>query len=292
MTNATQDLILLTGGTGKTGRRVAERLEALGEPVRIGSRSGSPPFDWEAPATWGPALEGVSAVYITYFPDLSVPGAPEAIDAFTAQAVAAGVRRLVLLSGRGEEEAQRSEEALKAAAGDAEWTIVRSSFFAQNFSEDFWLEHVRAGEVASPAADVPEPFIDIEDIADVVTAALTEDGHARRAYEVTGPRALTFADAVAEIGRASGREVRFTTVPLEAWLEELARHGVADEVAEMLRYIFGEVLDGRNVQTADGVERALARPARDFAEYARRTAATGVWTPRSSAVSGFIGEAR
>jgi len=284
MTNATQDLILLTGGTGKTGRRVAERLEALGEPVRIGSRSGNPPFDWEAPATWGPALEGVSAVYITYFPDLSVPGAPEAIDAFTAQAVAAGVRRLVLLSGRGEEEAQRSEEALKAAAGDAEWTIVRSSFFAQNFSEDFWLEQVRAGEVASPAADVPEPFIDIEDIADVVTAALTEDRHARRAYEVTGPRALTFAEAVAEIGRASGREVRFTTVPIEKWLEELARHGVADEVAEMLRYIFGEVLDGRNVQTTDGVERALGRPPRDFAEYARRTAATGVWTPQSSAV--------
>src|SRR5262245_31858766 len=109
MTNATQDLILLTGGTGKTGRRVAERFAARGVPVRIGSRRGSPPFDWEVPATWGPALDGVSAAYITYFPDLSVPGAPDAVHAFTEQAEAAGVRRLVLLSGRGEEEAQRAE---------------------------------------------------------------------------------------------------------------------------------------------------------------------------------------
>src|SRR5829696_4359637 len=200
MTTYTENTTLIIGATGKTGRRVAERLVARGVPVRAGSRGATPPFDWEAPDTWGPALEGVAAAYVTYAPDLAVPGAPEAIHAIAAQAAAAGVRRLVLLSGRGEEEAQRSEEALKAAAGDVEWTIVRASWFAQNFSEAFFLEQVLAGEVALPVGDVPEPFIDAEDIADVVVAALTKEGHARRAYEVTGPRALSFADAIAEIG--------------------------------------------------------------------------------------------
>ena len=99
-------LALVLGGTGKTGRRVVSRLEERGLPVRIGSRSSAPPFDWEAPGSWAPVLDGVGAVYITYYPDLAVPGATEAIQAFCARAMKTGVRRLVLLSGRGEEEAQ------------------------------------------------------------------------------------------------------------------------------------------------------------------------------------------
>jgi uncharacterized protein YbjT (DUF2867 family) len=266
---------LVIGGTGKTGRRVAERLQARDLPVRIGSRSGAPPFDWEDRSTWAPALQGTAAAYVSYFPDLAVPGAPEAIAAFAEQALAAGTRRLVLLSGRGEEEAQRAEQAL--AETDAEWTIVRCSWFSQNFSESYLLEPVLAGEVVLPAGDVPEPFVDADDIADVAVAALTQQGHAGRLYELTGPRLLTFADAVGEIARASGREIRFVPVTIEQYAGALAEHGLPDDVVALITYLFAEVLDGRNARLADGVELALGRAPRDFADYARRTAATGVW---------------
>jgi uncharacterized protein YbjT (DUF2867 family) len=259
----------------KTGRRVAERLQARDLPVRIGSRSGAPPFDWEDRSTWAPALQGTAAAYVSYFPDLAVPGAPEAIAAFDEQALAAGTRRLVLLSGRGEEEAQRAEQAL--AETDAEWTIVRCSWFSQNFSESYLLEPVLAGEVVLPAGDVPEPFVDADDIADVAVAALTQQGHAGRLYELTGPRLLTFADAVGEIARASGREIRFVPVTIEQYAGALAEHGLPDDVVALITYLFAEVLDGRNARLADGVELALGRAPRDFADYARRTAATGVW---------------
>ena len=275
--NDSHGTTLVLGGTGKTGRRVAERLQALDRPVRIGSRSGAPPFDWEDRTTWAPALQGTTAAYVSYFPDLAVPGAPEAIAAFAAQALEAGTRRLVLLSGRGEEEAQRAEQAL--AESGADWTIVRCSWFSQNFSESYMLEPVLAGELVLPAGDVPEPFVDADDIAEVAVAALTQDGHSGRLYELTGPRLLTFADAVAEIARASGREIRFVPVTIEEYAGALAQDGVPDDVVWLLRYLFTEVLDGRNASVADGVELALGRPPRDFADYARRTAAAGVWAP-------------
>jgi uncharacterized protein YbjT (DUF2867 family) len=161
----------VVGGTGKTGRRVAQRLQARGVPVRIGSRSGEPPFDWEDRSTWAPALRGASAAYITYYPDLAVPGSTDAIAELAATALAGGTRRLVLLSGRGEEEAERAERAL--AASGAEWTVVRCSWFMQNFSEEFLLDQILAGEVALPAGHVRAPFVDAEDIADVAAAALT-----------------------------------------------------------------------------------------------------------------------
>jgi uncharacterized protein YbjT (DUF2867 family) len=200
---------LVLGGTDKTGRRVAERLAARGLPTRVGSRSGEVPFDWGDEATWAPALRDVGAVYVSYYQDLAVPGAVEAVRSFAALAMQQGVRRLVLLSGRGEEEAQRAERAVQEVS--AEWTILRSSFFSQNFSESFFLEPILGGEVALPAGDVPEPFVDAEDIADVAVAALTEDGHAGELYELTGPRLLTFAEAVGEISRATGRKVRYDT---------------------------------------------------------------------------------
>jgi uncharacterized protein YbjT (DUF2867 family) len=268
--------VLVLGATGKTGRRVTERLRALGVPVRAGSRAADPPFDWEDRSTWASALDGMAAVYVSYFPDLAVPGAADAVRALSAQAVEQGVRRLVLISGRGEEEAQRAEQ-IVMASGVAEWTIVRCAFFAQNFSESFFLEPVLAGEVVLPAGEVPEPFVDADDIADVAVAALTQDGHAGEVYELTGPRALTFRDAVGEIARATGREIGYRQVSVEDYTAELARYGEPPDVVELIGYVFGEVLDGRNVNTTDGVRRALGRAPRDFADYARETAATGVW---------------
>jgi uncharacterized protein YbjT (DUF2867 family) len=181
-----EDTILVLGGTGKTGRRVVDRLQAAGVPVRVGSRTAEPGFDWDDRSTWTAALDGARAVYISYYPDLGVPGAREAIAAFTKHALGHGVRRLVLLSGRGEAEAQRAEEALQASGAD--WTIVRCSWFNQNFSESIFLEPVLSGTVMLPAGDVGEPFVDAEDIADVAVTALTDDRHIGELYELTGPR--------------------------------------------------------------------------------------------------------
>jgi uncharacterized protein YbjT (DUF2867 family) len=267
--------ILIIGGTGKTGRRVAARLQERGLPVRIGSRNGAPPFDWEDRATWAPALQGTRAAYISYFPDLAVPGAAEAIAELARVALAGGTRRLVLLSGRGEEEAERAEQELIASGAD--WTIVRCSWFSQNFSEDYFRDYVMAGEIALPVGDVPEPFVDAEDIADVAVAALTDDRHVGELYELTGPRLLTFADAAAEIGAAAGRDVRVAPVSEQEFATGLAGHGVPADVISLLRYLFTVVLDGRNASVADGVQRALGRPARDFRDYAVQAATAGAW---------------
>jgi uncharacterized protein YbjT (DUF2867 family) len=271
---------LVLGGTGKTGRRVVERLEARGVPTRVGSRSAEPPFDWEDRSTWAPALRDVGNVYVTYYPDLAVPGSVEAVRSFAELAVGSGVRRLVLLSGRGEPEAKRAELALQEvvdAKAGAEWTILRSTWFMQNFSEDYMLEHVLSGEIRLPAGDVPTPFLDADDIAEVAVAALTDEGHAGQLYELTGPRSLTFAEAAAEIAEATGRPVRYAPVSLEEHAAEAAEHGVPAEVVELLTYLFDEVVDGRNANTTDGVRRALGREGQDFADFAREAAATGVW---------------
>lgn len=266
---------LVLGGTGKTGRRVAGRLGARGVPVRIGSRAGDPAFDWEDQATWAPALRGVGAVYVTYQPDLAAPGAADAVRSFVDLAVEGGVRRLVLLSGRGEEEAGRSERVVRESG--VEWTILRSSFFAQNFSESFFLEPVLGGELALPAGDVSEPFVDADDVADVAVAALTGEGHAGELYELTGPRLLTFGEAVGEISRASRREVRYAPISAEEFASALDADGVPPGMVGLLTHLFTEVLDGRNARLADGVRRALGREPGDFADYAREAAATGIW---------------
>ena len=265
--------ILIIGGRGKTGSRVAERLEARGLPVRLASRSTG--FDWTDRGTWAASLEGAASAYLTYYPDIAIKGAAEAIGAITELALALGVKRLVLLSGRGEAEAQRAEEQLIASGAD--WTIVRASWFNQNFDEGQFLDMVLSGEVALPVDAVREPFIDADDIADVVTAALTDERHTGQLYEVTGPRMLTFAEAVAEINRASGLKVQFRTVPAHEFLDSLASGDVPEEIAGLLEELFGVVLDGRNEVLTDGVQRALGREPKDFAVYAEAAAANGAW---------------
>lgn len=277
MTNANlgTGLTLVTGGTGKTGRRVVDRLCRAGHQVRIGSRSEKPSFDWEKPETWRPALQGADKAYVAFQPDLAVPGGMETVTEFFAQAVEGGVKKLVLLSGRGEVEAEQAEQALQASGAD--WTILRASWFCQNFSENFFLEPILSGEVALPAGSIAEPFVDVEDIADIAFAALTDKSHSNQLYELTGPRALTFTEAIAEISKASGREINFIPISPEDYHTELVRQGVPEEYINLENYLFTTVLDGRNTPLADGVQRALGRPPRNFSDYAREAAATGVW---------------
>ena len=241
--------ILVLGATGKTGKRVVERLIAAGHPVRAASRSGETRFDWENEATWAPALDGVGAVYN-------------------------GVRRLVLLSGRGEEGARQAEERVQNSGAD--WTLVRCAFFDQNFEEAF-VDAVRHGILAVPGGDTAEPFLDADDIADVVFAALTEDGHIGRLYELTGPRLLTFNDVAAELSAAVGHEVQYVAVTPGKFAADLVTVGFPEEEAVPISELFAEVLDGRNTYLTDGVQRALGRSPRDLAEYARDAASSGVW---------------
>ncbi|WP_217369232.1 NmrA family NAD(P)-binding protein [Nonomuraea antri] len=259
--------ILITGATGKTGRRIADRLTALGLPVRSGSRSATPAFDWADRATYAPALDGVESAYLSYYPDLAFPGALADIEAFVEQAKAAGVGRLVLLSGRSEEQAQAAEEVVKGSG--LEWTILTCSWFMQNFSEGFLLDPVLSGVIALPAQDVAEPFLDVDDIAEIAVAALTGDAHAGRHYELTGPRLLTFADVAAELSKATGRDIVYLPVTSAEFLASAVEHGVPEEEAAGLNALFTDVLDGRNAYVADGVRQALGRPARDFTDFAR-----------------------
>ncbi|GAB5527694.1 MAG: NAD(P)H-binding protein [Roseivirga sp.] len=271
----TQEQILVLGATGKTGSRVADRLTNMGKNVRLGSRSATPAFDWHNPQGWAAVLKGISKVYITFQPDLAVPAAFEAITAFTKEAVAVGVQHIVILSGRGEEEAQRCEEIVMSSGVD--WTVVRCDWFSQNFSESFFMEPILAGHVAVPRTETKVPYVDVDDIADVVVAALTEEGHAGKVHELTGPDLLTFGEVVAEISKATGREIQLHPISLEEYAAMLAEHGVPEDYRWLINYLFTNVLDGRNSSTTNGVEAALGRKPKSFAQYASEMAAAGVW---------------
>ena len=268
--------IVLVGGPGKTGGRIMKRLEERDLAVRAASRSSARPFDWEERSTWRGALEGASSAYVAFQPDLSVAWAAEAIGALARTAIECRLDHIVLLSGRGEEGAQRSEAALKASG--IGHTILRASWFCQNFSEGAFLEEILAGRLQLPAGEIKEPFIDAEDIADAAVAALTDTSHRNRTYELTGPRALTFREAVAEIAAASGRPIEYEQVSMAEFTAGLAAAGLPRGLIDLLEELFGQVLDGRNSGTMGGVTDILGRPATDFSHYARRTAATGIWS--------------
>jgi len=266
--------ILVIGSTGKTGSRIARQLSDRGFMVRHGARQSAIPFDWDKPETWPQALNGVSAAYISYSPDLAFPGAPQKIEALTKAAKKAGVQHLVLLSGRNEIHARHCEDIVANCGLD--YTLVRASWFNQNFNEGYLLGPVLDGVIALPAGDVAEPFIDVDDIADVVVAALSDRRHVGQLYELTGPRLITFEQLAAEISKAAGRTIQYMPVSFNEFnnaMTEIAGPELADMLTELCR----EILDGRNASLGDGVQKALGREPRDFADFCHATAASGVW---------------
>jgi uncharacterized protein YbjT (DUF2867 family) len=271
----TDQPILVIGATGKTGSRVASKLEAKGVAVRRGARRSETPFDWEDPSTWAPVLTGVSKAYVTYFPDLAFPGAVEKLEAFTKVALDTGLEHIVLLSGRGEHFATMGEEIVRNSG--LPFTIVRAAWFAQNFSEGYLRDPILGGVLPMPGGDIREPIIDIDDIADVVVAALTEDGHIGERYEVTGPRLMTFAEMAEVLSTTLGRHIQHIPITFEDFHANVAASG-GDFVADVFTQIARETLDGRNAHTEDGVERALGRKPRDFAEFAQTAMAADAWS--------------
>jgi uncharacterized protein YbjT (DUF2867 family) len=257
----------ILGGAGKTGRRVADRLTARGLPSRLASRSTAIPFDWQDESTWEAAIADAGALYLSYFPDLAVPGAAEHVRRLTALAADSGVGRLVLLAGRGEPQVRPAEDAVRECG--VPFTILECAFFDQNFDEG-WVQPV-GDVIAFPGGSTPEPFIDCDDIADVAVEALTDPRHDGRTYELTGPRTLGFAEAVDTLARSSGRPLRYANVSLEEYGELLGRELPPDMVKFFLE-LFGSLMDGHNAYTTDDVRRVLGREPRDFADYARRVA--------------------
>ncbi|MDX8351021.1 NmrA family NAD(P)-binding protein [Cognatiyoonia sp. IB215182] len=270
----TDQPILIIGATGKTGSRVAAKLEAKGVTVRRGTRRSETPFDWEDPATWTPVLSGVSKAYVTYFPDLAFPGAVEKLEAFAKVAAKTGLEHMVLLSGRGEHFASMGEEVVRNSG--VPFTIVRAAWFAQNFSEGYLRDPILGGVLPMPGGDIAEPIIDIDDIADVVVAALTEEGHLGQRYEVTGPRLMTFAEMAGVLSDTLGRPIQHVPITFEDFHANVAASGDTF-VADVFTAIARETLDGRNAHLTDGVERALGRKPRDFADFAQSAHAAGAW---------------
>ena len=275
MNTDSNDLYLVIGATGKTGRRVAEKLREKGLSVRAVSRSTEIAFDWNSQSSWAAALEGVTRAYVTYQPDLALPGAVDAIRAFLMAAKMAGVKHVVLLSGRGEEEAEAAEQVLQTSGLD--WTVLRASWFIQNFSENYMRDELVSGSLTLPVGQTKEPFIDADDIADVAVAALTQSSHRNRLYELTGPELLSFNDAVSELASATGRELSVYSVSFADYEVALREQAQPEDVIALLRYLFTELFDGRNAKVAHGVEEALGRKPRRFADFARKAAEEGAW---------------
>ena len=273
--NSPEELTLVLGATGKTGRRVASRLQALGRPIRIGSRTASPAFDWTQETSWDACLENITSVYVNYPSDLTVLGSRDTISTFVNKAIDYGICRLVLLSGRGEPEAQIWEDIVRSSGLD--WTIVRASWFWQNFSEGAFAEMVRAGRIVLPAGDIPEPFVHIDDIADVAVAALTQPNRQSKIYDVTGPRLLTFAEVAVELSQAIGHTIEYQQIPHETFLKTMTESGLPQHVVWMMDHLFATVLDGRNAHLSDGVYQALGRPPKDFSDFAPELIATTTW---------------
>lgn len=263
MNTDTQYLII--GSTGKTGSRVMAGLQALGLKAKGASRNGEVHFDWDDPTSWSAALNGIDAIYLTYYPDLAIPKAPEDISRFCALAKMKGVKHITLLSGRSEPAAQVCENIIIQSG--ISWTVVRASWFNQNFSEGLFRQFIMDGNIALPVTDITEPFIDIDDIADVAIASLIDDSHSGQLYEVTGPELISFADIAARFSKHLNRKVGFESISIAEFQSRLARADVPQDVIETVTYLFSEVLDGRSESTTDGVDRALGRPATSFDQY-------------------------
>ncbi|MEO1129512.1 MAG: NAD(P)H-binding protein [Planctomycetota bacterium] len=267
--------ILVIAANGKTGRRVAHLLEQQGVRVRRASRSSGPPFDWADRATWPAALDGMDAAYVVYQPDLAVPGAADDIRAFTEIAQQQGVRKLVLLSGRGVEEAHAAEQVV--ADSGIDWTFVRAAWFNQNFSEGDFASMVQSGVIALPMGDAVEPIIDVNDIAEVVAAALTDTRHNGEVFDVTGPDALTHEQIAAELSAATGRSIRYQPISPDAFRDALTAAEVPSSYIDLLAYLFEITISGVNAAPTGDVERVLGRPARRFSAFAAQAAAAGAF---------------
>lgn len=268
--------ILVIGGNGKTGRRVAENLSQLGHNVSVVGRKTNPAFDWENTDTYDAALKDMDRAYVVYYPDLAVPGSRDAISTLTEKALQAGLEKVVLLSGKGETEAEACEDIV--ANSGLNYTLVRASWFNQNFSEGAFLEFVLNGTVALPMPDARIPFVDVNDIADVVAKVMVDDAYNGQTITVTGPQKRTFKEVVEIMAEATNKHIQFVPISIDEFKDGMQKAGLPDSYVWLFGYLFQEVLGNpENQEVSDDVAKVLGRPAIDFEAFAKQTAATGIW---------------
>ncbi|MGC4936960.1 NAD(P)H-binding protein [Kribbella sp. DT2] len=276
--------ILILSGMGKTGRRVVDRLHQRDVPVRLASRSSEPRFDWYDESTWSGAAAGVGTAYLA--PPVGPTGLEQA-GRFVKQAAAEGLRRVVLLSGRGVGSPGRdfavyeSSVELENAVRDsgADWTIIRPAWFMQGFSEDFLLEHVLAGELRVSAGTGAEAWVDTNDLGDVIATVLLDESHSGKHYTLSGPRTLTMAEVAAVLSTATGRDIRYVDLDPEQHVGELMKIGLPREDAESVRDLFAVIRHHRSEYVSDdAVREILGRAPRDFSDWAAEVARTGLWS--------------
>ncbi|MES2560396.1 MAG: NmrA family NAD(P)-binding protein [Bacteroidota bacterium] len=269
------DNILVIGSTGKTGNRVFSRLQQNNVDVRPASRNSDIPFDWHDDASWINALEGISTVYITFYPDIALPSSEAIIFNFAQAAKKAGVKKAVLLSGRGEPEAVACENVIRNSG--MAWTIVRSSFFMQNFSEGMWAGDIAAKEFVIPTVKAKEPFVDIDDIADVVVETLTNSKHDGKVYEMTGPELLSFEEVISKLSLALQSQIHLKQVPIKEYRTILKEHQLPQDLIGLISYLLTEVMDGRNESMKHDIELVLNRKPGSFDNYIQKTIQAGFW---------------
>ncbi len=275
------DTTLIVGKHGKTGRRVNNLLQRAGYKTRAVSRSTTPSFDWQNPNSWATAMQGCQSAYVCFQPDLAIPDAKQAIAEFIRQAKVTGISHIVLLSGRGEAGAQHAEQQLINSG--LNWNVVRASWFAQNFSEGFLIESILNGQLALPAGHIREPFVDADDIAEVAFTCLTKPDFTNQLFEVTGPELLTFKDCVEIIADLTQHPIKFMPISAEQFLQALREDNMPNDVLWLMNELFTVVMDGRNSQIANGVEKALGRLPTSFRDYVIKTVKTGAWNFQKAA---------
>lgn len=269
--------ILVIGGNGKTGSRVAENLKQSGHNLRVVGRKTNPNFNWEDIDTYSSALKNMDRAYIVYYPDLAMPGSRDAITILTEKALEAGLEKVVLLSGKGETEAEACEDIV--ANSGLNYTLVRASWFNQNFSEGAFLEFVLNGVVALPRSEVKIPFVDTDDIADVVSKVIVDDAYNGQTITVTGPQKRTFKEVVSIMSEAIDKHIQFVPISIDEFKEGMRKAGLPDSYIWLFGYLFKEVLGNPdNQEVSNDVAEVLGRPAKDFETFAKETAATGIWS--------------
>lgn len=262
--------ILVIGGGGKNGSRVVKKLKTLGYTVFSTTRvrdevnEDTRFFDWNDGTSYDQALKNMDKVYIVH-PDTSIPDAKEQITELISTMVENSISKAVLLSGRGQESVRKCEDIL--ISSPLKWAVLRSAWFNQNFSEGHFSHGIQAGEVTFMADSVKEPFVDLDDLSDAVVECLIDEKHDGKIYEITGSELLTFKEAVEMIGNKLNRSIKYNFLDKDEYRELLKKAGLPPFVAEHMAAAFDEILDGRNENTGDGIQKVLGRNPRKFNEF-------------------------
>jgi len=269
--------VLVVGATGQVGREVVKALLELDEPVKAASHSGNEipetettTLDLVQPATWQSALQEVDRVFLLV-PAQDVTHANESVPPFVLGLKAAGVRKIVCLTGMTAERPGVPLSAVETAVKQSGigYTLLRPNWFNQNFAPGFYLGMIQhAGGVFLPAADAKTSFVDVRDIGAVAAVALTQEGHDGKEYTLTGPEALDHTEACVILSKAAGREISYTAISDDDLRAALREQGMPPEGIEELVRLYGIVREGSSAVVSNDIATVLGRPAITFEQYA------------------------